>query len=85
MVLEYLTGVLVIVLGLASVAAADIGILGLIGATRIDRCSHCGHWALTGDTARIESCPLCRHGQLMYPLRALAHHEWHVHMHRTHD
>ena len=84
MVLEYLTGVLVVLLGLVSVAAAYIGILGLIGASRIARCSHCGHWAVAGGSSGIESCPMCRHGQLMHPLRAVAHHEWHLHLHRTH-
>jgi len=84
MVIEYVTGVLVCVLALVSVAAAYIGILGLIGASRIARCSHCGHWAVAGGSSGIESCPMCRHGQLMHPLRAVAHHEWHLHLHRTH-
>lgn len=84
MVIEYVTGVLVFALALVSVAAAYIGIVGLIGATRIARCSHCGHWAVTCGRARIESCPMCRHGQFIHPLRALAHHEWHSPMHRFH-
>ena len=40
MVIEYLTGVLVLGLAAVSVAAQSLGILGLVGATRISQLTH---------------------------------------------
>ena len=71
--IEVVTSVLVLLLGIVSVAAAYIGILGLFGAARMSRCARCGHLGLTSATEPLRTCPYCRHEQLLHPIVAFHH------------
>jgi len=60
-------------LAIATVAAAIIGILGLVGVLRFACCEHCGHLTVTDVRTVPQSCPQCRHEHLTHPLASLHH------------
>jgi hypothetical protein len=74
---ETLTILLVVVLALATTAAAYVGLLGVLGAVRIVRCTRCGHFGMVAAHERLNSCPQCRHVALFHPVHAL--HLWVTH------
>lgn len=84
MVVEIVLGVLIAVLGVATIVAAYVGILGMMGAAPLHRCDQCGHLCLTARIRSAGDCGYCRHDRLLHPMWALRHANstyWAAHRH----
>ncbi|CPT72293.1 Uncharacterised protein [Mycobacteroides abscessus subsp. abscessus] len=67
---EFVTAVLGFAVGCAATAALYVGLLGMVGATRVVRCTACSHWMVSWtDSAAI--CTRCRHPLLWHPVIAM--------------
>ena len=77
MVLEILTSALVVVLAVATVIAAFVGLLGVAGALRLLRCEQCDHLVVTSALRPPGTCAYCRHDRLFHPVHAM--HHWSAH------
>lgn len=67
---EFVTAVLGFAVGCATTAALYIGLLGMMGAAHVVRCSACSHWMLSwADSVPI--CTRCDRPQLRHPMMAL--------------
>lgn len=67
---------LVGLLAVVAIYALAVGLLAAGGLVRMMRCANCGHFTLSGMSARPRSCPYCRHehlAQLAHPLATLHH------------
>jgi hypothetical protein len=73
MVMEYVTGVLVFILGVATVGAAYLGVLGLMGTSRMTRCDRCGHIRLMPSSESRPACVRCRRERLSHPFLTVGH------------
>jgi len=65
--------VLVAALAVVTVVALALGVLSMLGAVRLARCSACGHLTVTDTRTAPGSCPQCRHEHLTHPLASLHH------------
>lgn len=67
---EFVTAVLGFAVGCATTAALYIGLLGMVGAVHVVRCTACSHWMVSGtDSPAI--CTRCNHPLLWHPLIAM--------------
>lgn len=67
---EFVTAVLGFVVGCATTAALYIGLLGMVGAVHVVRCTACSHWMVSWtDSAAI--CTRCSHPLLWHPVIAM--------------
>jgi hypothetical protein len=73
LIIEVLTGVLVVVSVVFMVVALYVGLLGALGLIRLVRCDRCGHLGMTSVAAPLRACGRCRHGRLLHPLVSLHH------------
>lgn len=73
MPIEVITAILVTALGIATLVAAYVGILGLVGALVIQRCARCGHMCIRASSPSPDGCGYCRHDRLLHPLWAFRH------------
>lgn len=71
MVIEILTAILVIALGVATVIAAYIGLLSFSGVVRLARCPRCNHLAVTSAGGSPRLCSHCRYVHMRHPLDTL--------------
>lgn len=71
MVVEVVTAVLVVVLGLATLVVAYIGVLGLTGALNLARCERCNKLLVIRTDAAPGTCTYCRHDRLLHPMHAV--------------
>ena len=69
MPMEIITAVLVLILASVTLAATYVGLLGVVGALRIQRCERCGHQSIQRQSADIAGCGFCRHERLFHPVR----------------
>jgi hypothetical protein len=77
--MEVVIGVLVLALGLATLAAAYIGALGLLGVCCVIRCAQCGRLGVTAaDRPVRQSCRHCSGHQRLHPFVTVREH-WHWH------
>ncbi|SLF47660.1 Uncharacterised protein [Mycobacteroides abscessus subsp. abscessus] len=67
---EFVTVVLGFLVGCATTAALYIGLLGMVGAAHVVRCTACNHWMIS-QTGPVGICTRCSHPLLRHPVRAL--------------
>lgn len=77
MTIEIITGVLVGILAVVSVAAALIGLAGMFGLVRTSRCPGCGRFGVTVIDSAAANCLNCRHERMLHPVAVL--HRTHAH------
>ena len=70
-VVDVLTAALVLVLGIVTMMAIYIGIMGMLGVTRLTRCDTCGHLGVTPADEPLLTCTYCRHERLLHPVHAM--------------
>lgn len=67
---EFVTAALGFVVGCATTAALYIGMLGMMGAVHVVRCTACSHWMVDG-TDSPAVCRRCSHPRLWHPVIAM--------------
>lgn len=67
---EFVTAALGFVVGCATTAALYIGMLGMMGAVHVVRCTACSHWMVSG-TDSPAVCMRCSHPLLWHPVIAM--------------
>ena len=59
-------GILVVAAAVAATLMLWVGVLGALGATRLERCDQCRHLELSSSMAPGRECPHCRHLRLLH-------------------
>ncbi len=77
-VIEALAVVLVGFLFALSTMALWIGLLGVLGAARIVRCSNCDRLEVVSTSMPPQACLRCRHAQVFHPV-VTVHDAWSSH------
>ncbi len=73
MTLELITGVLILILAVATTALALAGLAGMLGLVRFPRCAECGRLGIVTSADPDPGCVHCGHERLLHPL-AVWHH-----------
>jgi hypothetical protein len=73
MVYEFLTLVVVVVLGAAATVAVFLGLLNWMGGYYVVRCDACHHLTSSSANHGQPSCAHCRHPVLMHPVHSALH------------
>jgi DNA-directed RNA polymerase subunit RPC12/RpoP len=72
-VVEDVIAALVTALGLATLIALYLGLLGIAGALQWTRCERCGHLVVTATSTALSACAYCSHERLLHPLHTIRH------------
>ncbi len=81
MSVEVLTGVLVIILAVATTAMLALGVAGAAGVVHYLRCEQCHRLSMVSGDSPTPTCVHCQHERLLHPMavRHRAHAAHHPH------